>query len=863
MENVCRRDVGFETGTSEDDWFVVSGNAVGLETGDDHEELKVEFFSPAAYWTDALPVGNGRLGAMVWGGVQSDLLQLNEDTLWTGVPSDYTDPKVITVLPQVRKLVTDGQFTEASTAAKMMAGQPTEVYQPLGDIKLDFGASHKGFDANSYQRELDLDTAKATVKYVAEGIEFTREVFASHPHQVIAIKISSNKTGAISFTVALDSPLHYESRTNGQNQIIMQGQCPGKRTPPQNDMREVRQGIKFCAILELHISADAGVVSSIEEKNLKVEGSNWAVLLLAASSSYDGPFTNPAESKRDPVAATSATLNSVKDMSFSELYASHLIDYQQLFHRVSLQISKSPKKSSQNSGTSISNITNRNGDHPSAEKQQKVLSGNISTADRVNAFANDEDPNLVTLLFQYGRYLLISSSRPGTSVSNLQGIWSQKVAPAWDASPHLNINLQMNYWPATSCNLSECQEPLFDLISNLAINGSKTSQVNYKTGGWVTHHVTDIWAKTSPSDGDPVWSVWPMGGAWLCTHLWEHYKYTHDKVFLESKAYPLLKGCATFLLDWLVEDTKGILVTNPATSPEHKFIAPDGQQASVSFATTMDMAIIRETFSATISAAKVLGSDSDDLILKLQAAEPKLFPPKVSRDGCIMEWEEDFQDPEVQHRHMSHLFGLYPGHTITKEATPELCKAATNSLLKRGEDGPGWSTVWKTSLWARLRDSEHAYRMVKKLITLVDPAHEERFEGGLYANLFTAHPPFQIDANFGFAAAIAEMLVQSDETNLFLLPALPRDKWPSGCVNGLKARGHVTVSVCWQEGELHKVGLLANDQNSTTRLHYSGVSVTVNLRAGYFHMFNRDLKRVRSLPLTGSEKISKPSCCIS
>lgn len=325
----------------------------------------------------------------------------------------------------------------------------------------------------------------------------------------------------------------------------------------------------------------------------------------------------------------------------------------------------------------------------------------------------------------------------------------------------------------------------------------------------------------------------------------------------------MLKGCATFLLDWLLEDTKGILVTNPATSPEHQFIAPDGQKASVSFATTMDMAIIREVFSATISAAKVLGTTSDDLISKLEDAEPKLFPPKVSRDGCLMEWEQDFQDPEVQHRHMSHLFGLYPGHTITREDTPDLCKAAVNSLFKRGEDGPGWSTVWKASLWARLRDSEHAYRMVKKLITLVDPAHEERFEGGLYANLFTAHPPFQIDANFGFAAAIAEMLVQSDEANLFLLPAFPRDKWPNGCVSGLRAKSHVSVDICWKEGELHKVGLVANNQNLTTRLHYSGMSVTVNLFAGYFHMFNRDLKRVRSVPLTNSEKMSKPSCCIS
>ncbi|XP_057863787.2 alpha-L-fucosidase 2 isoform X2 [Cryptomeria japonica] len=691
MSKQYRKEVGFETGSCEEDWVVVPRNERSImfsssvmEEEVAGEDLKVEFFRPAEYWTDALPVGNGRLGAMVWGGVQQELLQLNEDTLWTGEPSDYTDPRVATILPQVRKLVTDGKFAEASIAAEAMISQPTEVYQQLGDIKIDFSASHKGFDANSYKRELDLDTATVTVKYVAEGIEFTREVFSSHPYQIIATKISANKPGAVSFTMALDSLLQYESHINGKNQIIMQGECPGKRVPPKKKLNADIQGIKFCAILELHISNDAGVISSIDDKQLRVEGSNWAVFFLAASSSYDGPFTNPAESKKDPLSVSSATLYSIKDVSFSELYASHLADYQQLFHRVSLQLSNSAKSSSQNSGNLPSTVRNMFQVMPCADKQQKLFAEKISTADRINNFTRDEDPSLLTLLFQYGRYLMISSSRPGTLVSNLQGIWSQDLAPRWDASPHLNINLQMNYWPAISCNLAECQEPLFDLISNLSINGCKTSQVNYKTGGWVTHHVTDIWAKTSASEGNPKHAVWPMGGAWLCTHLWEHYSYTLDKNFLEQKAYPLLKGCGEFLLDWLVEYPKGVLVTNPSTSPEHLFIAPDGQQASVSYATAMDMAIIKEIFIATISAAEVLGNTSDDLIQKMKVALPNLFPPKVSQDGSLMEWAQDFQDPEVQHRHMSHLFGLYPGHTITMESTPELCKAAIRSLFKRG-----------------------------------------------------------------------------------------------------------------------------------------------------------------------------------
>ncbi|KAF3962093.1 hypothetical protein ACB098_07G093600 [Castanea mollissima] len=807
--------------------------------------LKLTFSGPAKHWTDAIPIGNGRLGAMVWGGVKEETLQLNEDTLWTGNPGNYTNPNAPEALTQVRKLVDNGQYVEATAAAVKLSGAPSDVYQLLGDIKLEFDESHLKYAEETYHRELDLDTATVRVKYSVAGVEFLREHFASKPDQVIVAKISTSKPGSLSFTVSLDSKMHHNSHVHGKNQIIMGGSCPGKRIPPKANANDNPKGIQFCSVLDLQISDSKGVIQVLEDNKLRVEGSDWAVLLLVASSSFDGPFTKPSDSKKDPTSESLNKLESIKNLSYSQLYAHHLDDYQNLFRRVSLQLSKSSKSLLGNNllktGKVVSLVTNSDFKESEDEK--------ISTSERVKNFQTDEDPSLVELLFQYGRYLLISCSRPGTQVANLQGIWNKDIEPAWDGAPHLNINLQMNYWPSLPCNLSECQEPLFDYISSLSVNGSKTAKVNYEASGWVVHQVSDIWAKTSPDRGEAVWALWPMGGAWLCTHLWEHYMYKMDKDFLRNKAYPLLEGCASFLLDWLIEGPGGYLETNPSTSPEHMFIAPDGKPASVSYSSTMDISIIKEVFSAIVSAAEVLGKTEDDLIKKVLAAQPRLLPTKIARDGSIMEWAQDFQDPDPHHRHVSHLFGLFPGHTITVEKTPDLCKAADNTLYKRGEDGPGWSTTWKTALWARLHNSEHAYRMVKHLFNLVDPDHESDYEGGLYSNLFTAHPPFQIDANFAFSAAVSEMLVQSTIKDLYLLPALPRDKWANGCVKGLKARGGVTVNICWQEGDLHEVGLWSKDQNSLQRLHYRGTTIKASISSGRVYTFNRQLKCVKTYSL--------------
>ncbi|RYR37279.1 hypothetical protein Ahy_A09g042192 isoform D [Arachis hypogaea] len=683
---------------------------------EDDVPLKVTFCEGATHWTDAIPIGNGRLGAMIWGDVSSELIQLNEDTLWTGTPGNYTDSTAPAALAEVRKLVDNRNYSGATEEALKLSGGPGAMYQLLGDIKLEFDDSHAAYSNESYYRELDLDTATAKVTYSVGDVEYSREHFASYPDQVIVSRISASKPASLSFTVSLDSKLQHNLRVSGQNQVIMEGSCPGET---KENSSANSKGIQFSAVLDVHISGEKGTVHVLEGSKLRIEGSDSVVLLLTASSSFDGPFTKPEDSKKDPTSDSLNTMKSVKKLSYANLYSRHLDDYQNLFHRVSLKLCK----------------------------RSNISSQTIPTSARVKSFQTDEDPSLVELLFQYGRYLLISSSRPGTQVANLQGIWNNELKPKWDGAPHLNINLQMNYWPSLPCNLLECQEPLFDYITSLSVLRSG----HY--GQWVELGSVPIygsiiliqWTKLSLNLKNQL----KAGLERRCKSGFSNFRSSQE--FLKNKAYPLLEGCTLFLLDWLIEGRNELLETNPSTSPEHMFIAPDQKPASVSYSTTMDMSIIKEVFSSIVSAAEVLGTSNDVVIKRVNEAQSKLPPVKIARDGSVMEWAEDFQDPAVHHRHLSHLFGLFPGHTITPEKTPDICIAADLSLIKRGEDGPGWSTTWKAALWARLNNSEHAYRMVKHLIVLVNPEHEVRFEGGLYSNLFTAHPPFQIDANFGQA----------------------------------------------------------------------------------------------------------------
>uniref|UniRef100_A0A0D9XIQ0 Uncharacterized protein n=1 Tax=Leersia perrieri TaxID=77586 RepID=A0A0D9XIQ0_9ORYZ len=784
-----------------------AGWPAAAEEEEEERPLEVVFASPARYFTDAAPIGNGSLGGLVWGDVASEKVQLNHDTLWTGGPGNYTNPKAPSVLSEVRNLVNKGDYAKATAVAYDLSGDQTQVYQPLGDIDLVFDEHVK---YTNYKRILDLRTATVNVTYTVGEVVHSREHFSSNPQGVIATIISADKPGNVSFTVSLTTPLNHHIRVTNANEIIMEGYCPGERPTEHGNASDHPIGLKFSAILYLQMSGANGTVEILNNKMLKLVGADSAVLLLAAATSFEGPFVNPSESKLDPTTSALKTLSVARNMSYSQLKAYHLDDYQNLFQRFSLQLSQETKTSG------------------------------MPTVDRILHFKDDEDPSLVELLFQFGRYLLISCSRPGTQNSNLQGIWNDDTSPPWDAAPHPNINLQMNYWPALPCNLSECQEPLFDFIGSLSVNGAKTAKINYEASGWVSHQVTDLWAKTSPDAGDPVWALWPMGGPWLATHLWEHYSYTMDKQFLENTAYPLLEGSASFLLDWLIEGNGEYLETNPSTSPEHYFISPDGRKACVSYSTTMDMSIIRE----------ILGKSDTDVVQRIKKAIPRLPPIKVARDGTIMEWAQDFQDPEVHHRHVSHLFGLYPGHTMSLEKTPDLCKAVAKSLDKRGDEGPGWSTSWKMALWAHLHNSEHAYKMILQLITLVDPKHEVSREGGLYSNLFTAHPPFQIDANFGFPAALSEMLVQSTGSDLYLLPALPRDKWPQGCVKGLKARGGLTINIIWKEGGLHEALLWSSsNQNPLMKLHYGDQVGTISISPGQVYRFSKDLKCLKTWAL--------------
>ncbi|CAN6299689.1 unnamed protein product [Urochloa humidicola] len=809
-------------------------SARSTEEVEEERPLKVVFASPAEYFTDTAPIGNGSIGGMVWGGVATEKLQLNHDTLWTGAPRNYTDPEVAAALAVVRELVNLGRFADATAAATHLFGGQSEVYQPLGDINLEFGASDQPYD--SYKRELDLHTATVLVTYNIGAVRYTREHFCSNPHQVIVTKISANTPGQVSCTLSLSSQLKNNVTVTNVNEVVMEGVCPGQRPGLRkgDDSNDVT-GIRFSAVLGLQIGGNTAKAAALNDQKLRLDNADWVVLIVAASSSFSGPFVKPVDSKLDPTSIALNTLNRTRNLTYAQLRAAHLDDYQSLFYRLTIQLSRGFKDTH-------GSLTEK--ERPKDEVGEEIR----ISADRVKSFSIDEDPSLVELLFQYGRYLLISCSRPGSQVSNLQGIWNQDVAPAWDAAPHLNINLQMNYWPALPCNLSECQEPLFDFLTSLAVNGTKTAKVNYQANGWVTHHVSDIWAKSSAFLKNPKHAVWPMGGAWLCTHMWEHYQFSLDKDFLANKAYPLLEGCATFLVDWLIDGPGDYLETNPSTSPEHAFVAPDGQPASVSYSTTMDISIIKEVFSAVLLSAEVLGKSDTDLVKNIKKALPRLPPIQIARDRTIMEWALDFQDPEVQHRHLSHLFGLYPGHTITLEKNTDICEAVANSLYKRGEDGPGWSTTWKMALWARLFNSENAYRMVLKLVTLVPPGEKVEFEG-LYNNLWTAHPPFQIDANFGFTAAVAEMLLQSTQNDLYLLPALPRDKWPRGCVKGLRARGDVTVNICWDEGELEEAMLWSNHRNSVTSLHYGKRVTTLRVCSSTVYKFNRGLKCLEAWPL--------------
>lgn len=774
-----------------------------------NKNLKLNYDRPAEYFEETLVIGNGTMGAIIYGGTTRDVISLNDLTLWTGEPDrKVTTPDAYKAIPTIREMLENEDYRNADIEQRKVQGHYSENYQPLGRITISYlDTSSKISD---YNRSLDISNAIAQTKYLRDNKPFSCEYFASAPDSVIVISLKSEKPEGIKAVISFESQLPHATSAAG-NEISSEGYAAYHSYPSYYDdvkekhLYDPERGIHFRTIIK--VIADNGNIKSYPSGELKIESAHEVRILIANATSFNGFDKDPVKEGKDyrNIAKNRIELASAK--TYETLKSNHINDYRYFFDRVELSLGETTPE--------IAAL-------PTDEQLRRYTD---------NAESN---PELEALYFQFGRYLLISCSRTPGVPANLQGLWNEKLLPPWSCNYTSNINVEENYWAAETANLSEMHRPLMDFIANLSHTGKETAKAYYGVDkGWCLGQNTDIWAMTCPvglNVGDPSWACWTMGGAWLSTHIWEHYVFTKDIEMLR-KYYPVLKGAAEFCMNWLIEKD-GKLITSPGTSPENKFVTPDGYIGATSYGCTADLAITRECLIDAIKAAEVLNTDKD-FRKKAKTTISRLSPYKIGKKGNLQEWFHDWEDEDPQHRHQSHLFGLYPGHHISTDETPDLAKACAKTLEIKGDNTTGWSTGWRVNLYARLKDSNNAYHIYRRLLKLVTPdgykGKDARRGGGTYPNLLDAHSPFQIDGNFGGCAGVIEMLMQSSEEDITLLPALP-EQWKDGSVKGICARGSFVIDMNWKNGRVISLSITSR-KGGKTRVNFNNKSVKINLKA--------------------------------
>ncbi|WP_347838090.1 glycoside hydrolase family 95 protein [uncultured Draconibacterium sp.] len=747
---------------------------------------------PATYFEESLVLGNGKVGASVFGGVKTDKIYLNDATLWAGEPvNPKMNPSAHEFVPKIRQALDNENYELADQLNRNLQGSFSQSYAPLGTMFLDF--NHQG-EVSNYYRELDINTAVSKTNYQVDGISFSREYFISNPDGVMVIKLKADKKEALNFSVKFTSLLRYI--TTVQNGILqVEGYAPYHAEPGyRGEMEEAvkfdeQRGTRFSTYFKVE-NKDGQLAFS--DSLLIVKDASEAVIKIAVATSFNGFDKDPAKEGLDNKLIAARLLSKASKAGFNNIKKAHIADVQKFMGRVTLSLGESSAP-----------------DLPTDERLKRYFHG-------------EEDKNLEILYFQYGRYLLVASSRTDGVPANLQGIWNPYMRPPWSSNYTMNINVEENYWMAETGNLSEMHRPFLSFVGNVAQTGAITAKTFYGVdNGWTACHNSDIWAMSNPvgdfGQGDPVWACWNMSGAWIVTHLWEHYQFTQDLNFLKETGYPLMKGAATFCLNWLVEDKNGNLITSPSTSPENVYITDKGYKGATLYGATADLAMIRECLLQTIEASEILNID-EDFRTEMEQTLNSLYPYQIGKKGNLQEWYYDWEDADPRHRHQSHLFGLHPGNHITPDETPKLAEACKTTLEIKGDETTGWSKGWRINLWARLRDGNRAYKMYRELLSYVDPSGTDtKYSngGGTYPNLFDAHPPFQIDGNFGGSAGVIEMLLQSHQNRIHLLPALP-DAWPNGSVSGICARGSYEIAMDWSDGKLKTLTVLAKAGGQTT-----------------------------------------------